>query len=117
SRAGNAHINASGRFDVLEASTGFGHIHATALANSTVSSAWTLQAGKGNVTLHVPESLVADVSLHSSHGRVTLGLPVELAGNKPHKKPGRKDVDGKLNGGGKMLTMNAGHGSVSVEKL
>jgi len=110
-RSGDGHIDASGRFDSLDISTGDGHIDARALAGSTMSSSWTLHTGDGNVTLQLPENLAADVDLHTNDGRITVDMPVSVEG-----RLGEKNIHGKINGGGNLLTVHTGDGSIRLEK-
>lgn len=106
---GDGRITAAGRFDSLELNTGDGRIEATALANSTVSHEWTLHTGDGSVTLLIPPTLAADVELHTSDGRITLDLPLEVNGGLR-----TNNVHGKINGGGRLLSVHTGDGSITL---
>ncbi len=106
---GDGHITVSGRFDALELNTGDGRIEATALANSSVTKDWSLHTGDGNVTLRVPQTLAADVELHTNDGHISLDLPVEVNGHL-----GGNNIRGKINGGGRMLSVHTGDGSISL---
>ena len=109
---GDGHIRADGRFDELELKTGDGHVDARAAAGSAVVSGWTLETGDGSVTLEVPENLAADVDLHTGDGHIDLDLPVVVTAGRirPH------DVHGKINGGGNLLTIHTGDGSIRLRK-
>jgi DUF4097 and DUF4098 domain-containing protein YvlB len=109
--AGDGHIRAAGRFDALQISTGDGRIEAHALAGSTMGSSWDLHAGDGSVTLQLPANFAADVDLHTGDGHITLELPVTVEGQL-----GKKNIHGKLNGGGNVLTIRTGDGSIRLEK-
>jgi DUF4097 and DUF4098 domain-containing protein YvlB len=110
-RAGDGHIHATGRFDGLEIATGDGHIEARALSGSTVSSGWDLHAGDGSVTLQLPDNFAADIDLHTGDGHITTDLPVAVEGSLD-----KKDIRGKLNGGGNLLSVHTGDGSIRLEK-
>ena len=110
-RAGDGHIRAAGRFDGLAITTGDGHIEARALAGSTAGSSWDLHAGDGSVTLQLPANFAADVDLHTGDGHISLDLPVTVEGQL-----GKKNIHGKLNGGGNLLTIHTGDGSIRLEK-
>lgn len=107
----DGHIRASGRFDELDLKTGDGHVDVRAGAGSTLSSSWRLETGDGNVTLEVPGELAADVDLHTGDGHIDLDLPVTTSG-----KLRENDVRGKLNGGGSLLTIHTGDGSIHLRK-
>ena len=108
---GDGHITASGRFDLLELKTGDGHVEVRAAAGSSLSTGWRLETGDGNVTLEVPGELAADVDLHTSDGHIDLDMPVTTEG-----KIRENEVRGKLNGGGSLLTIRTGDGSIHLRK-
>jgi DUF4097 and DUF4098 domain-containing protein YvlB len=110
-RAGDGHISAAGRFDVLELSTGDGRIEARALAGSTMASSWNLHTGDGSVTLELPGNFAADVDLHTSDGHIEADIPVAVEG-----RLGEKNIHGKINGGGNLLTVHTGDGSIRLQK-
>ena len=109
---GDGHIQVSGRLDSLYLKTGDGHIEASALPGSSMSGAWALISGDGSVTLRLPEAFTADVEIHTSDGHVDLGFPVAITG-----RMGSHDIKGKINGGGGLLSMRTGDGSIHIEKL
>jgi hypothetical protein len=111
-RSGDGHIEAAGRFDALELNTGDGHIDARAQAGSTVASSWTIRTGDGSVTLRLPETLAANIDLRTSDGSVTADMPVAVEG-----KLGEKQIHGKINGGGNLITVHTGDGSIHLQKL
>src|SRR5437870_3886490 len=110
-RAGDGHIRAAGRFDGLAISTGDGHIEARALPGSGVGSSWDLHAGDGSVTLQLPANFAADVDLHTGDGHIALDMPVTVEG-----RLGGNNIHGKLNGGGHLLTIHTGDGSIKLQK-
>lgn len=110
-RSGDGHITAAGRFDVLELDTGDGRIEARALSGSAMTSSWTLHTGDGSVDLQLPANFAADVDLHTGDGHVTVDLPVTVEG-----RLGGNNVHGKINGGGNLLTVRTGDGSIRLQK-
>jgi len=110
-RAGDGRISATGRFDVLELGTGDGRIEARALSGSTMASSWNLHTGDGSVTLELPGNFAADVDLHTSDGHITADIPVAVEG-----RLGEKNIHGKINGGGNLLTVHTGDGSIRLQK-
>ena len=107
----DGHIRANGRFDELDLKTGDGHVEVRAAAGSTLSTNWRLETGDGNVTLEVPGELAADVDLHTGDGHIDLDMPVTTSG-----KVRENEVRGKLNGGGSLLTIHTGDGSIHLRK-
>jgi hypothetical protein len=108
---GDGHIHANGRFDELDLKTGDGHVEARATAGSALATGWRLESGDGSVTLDVPEGLAADVDLHTGDGHIDLDMPITTTG-KIHEG----EVRGKLNGGGNLLVIHTGDGSIRLRK-
>jgi DUF4097 and DUF4098 domain-containing protein YvlB len=110
--AGDGHIRAAGRFDSVNASTGDGRIEIRALAGSTMaSSSWDLHAGDGSVTLELPQNFAADVDLHTADGHISLDMPITVEG-----RLAQNNIHGRLNGGGNLLTIHTGDGSIKLAK-
>ena len=109
--SGDGHVRVRGRFDNLDISTSDGRIEAEALAGSSIGSGWNLSTGDGGVTVMVPENFAADISVHTGDGHITLDMPVTVSG-----KYESNNVHGKLNGGGSLLSIKTGDGSVRVGK-
>jgi len=110
-RTSDGRISASGRFDSLDLNTGDGRIEARVLPGSTVASTWNIHTGDGSVTLQLPENLAADVDLRTGDGHINVDVPVTVRGNL-----GDKNVHGKMNGGGNLLTVHTGDGSIRIER-
>jgi len=108
---GDGHIRANGRFDELELKTGDGPVDARATAGSALTTGWRLESGDGAVTLEVPDNLAADVDLHTGDGHIDLDMPITTEGKI---RPG--DVRGKMNGGGNLLVIHTGDGSIRLRK-
>jgi len=109
---GDGHIRADGRFDQLDLKTGDGHVEVRAAAGSTLSAGWRLETGDGSVTLEIPAVTAADVDLHTSDGHIDLDMPVTTEG-----KIRENEIRGKLNGGGGgLLTIRTGDGSIHLRK-
>lgn len=109
---GDGPVRVSGRFDLLDVKTGDGKVEATAQAGSKVASDWTLKTGDGGLTMRVPDELAADVELHTGDGHIELGVPVSIQG-----RTDQKTIRGKLNAGGRLLTIRTGDGSIRLLKL
>lgn len=108
---GDGHIQATGRFDELDLKTGDGHVDVRATSGSSLANSWRLETGDGSVSLEVPHDLAADVDLHTSDGHIDLDMPVAAEG-----KLRENEIRGKLNGGGSLLTIRTGDGSIHLKK-
>jgi hypothetical protein len=108
---GDGHINADGKFDALDLKTGDGRLEVRALAGSKVTEAWTLHTGDGSVSLELPQDLAADLHLHSGDGHIDVDLPIATEGRIKGN-----DIHGKLNGGGNLISIQTGDGSINLRK-
>jgi len=108
---GDGHINVDGKFDALHLKTGDGRIDARVSPGSTLAEEWMLLTGDGSVNLQIPENLSADLYLHTGDGHIDVSLPITTEGRIKEN-----EVRGKLNGGGKQVTVHTGDGSISVRK-
>ena len=111
-RAGDGHIHASGRFDGLTLHTGDGRIEATAQPDSTMKNEWDLHAGDGSVTLRIPEKFAANVDFETHDGHLNVDMPFTVSGGKLKENV----IRGTINGGGNLLTIHTGDGSIHVQR-
>lgn len=109
---GDGRISVSGRFDGLDVRTGDGGIQASALAGSKLSADWVLRTGDGDLTMRVQATLDAEVELQTNDGHIDLDLPVTVMG-----RAGKREIRGRINGGGKLLSLKTGDGSIRLERL
>lgn len=109
--AGDGSIRVSGRFDHLDLHTGDGSIEARANGGSKISTGWSLHSGDGSIHLDVPGDLAADVEARSGDGHINFDFPITVSGSMS-----RNDVHGKLNGGGGILRLRSGDGSIYVRR-
>jgi DUF4097 and DUF4098 domain-containing protein YvlB len=107
---GDGHLRVRGRFDVLDLSTGDGSIDAQVEAGSKPSAGWALRSGDGSITLGLPSDFAADLDAHTGDGHITLDLPVSVEG-----RISSSTVRGKLNGGGPVVTLRSGDGSIRLQ--
>jgi len=108
---GDGHIQAGGHFDELGLKTGDGHVEVQAKNGSTLPTGWRLETGDGSVSLELPKDLAADVDLHTNDGHIDLDMPITTEG-----KIRENEVHGKLNGGGSLLMIHTGDGSIHLRK-
>jgi hypothetical protein len=110
-RAGDGAIRANGRFDGLTIGTGDGSIEATARAGSTMANAWDIHAGDGSVRLRIPDKLAANVDFETHDGSLKVDMPVTVS-----LRNRQNIMRGTLNGGGNLLSVRTGDGSIHVER-
>jgi hypothetical protein len=107
--SGDGHIRVDGRFDSLRIRTGDGHVQAEALAGSRLASNWSIRTSDGRVSLSLPSNLAADLDASTGDGRLVVDIPVTVTG-----KTGDRSLRGKLNGGGPVIEVHTGDGSVHI---
>ena len=107
----DGHITADGRFDTLNLNTGDGRVDVRVSAGSQVAEEWMLHTGDGSISLEVPENFAADLYLHTGDGHIDVNLPITTEG-----RINNNDLHGKLNGGGKLISIQTGDGAISLRK-
>ncbi len=75
----------------------------------------TFKTVNGEITLHLPASVNADLHLSSVNGRIRTDLPVTLRGSFGSEF-GPKRLDGALGNGGQRLEASTVNGSISLLK-
>ena len=109
--SGDGHIRLTGRFEALNVKTGDGSVDTRVQPGSKMASSWTLRTGDGSVDLALPADFQADINATTGDGHISLGVPVTVEGTFS-----RSEVRGKMNGGGQILTIHTGDGSIRLTK-
>jgi DUF4097 and DUF4098 domain-containing protein YvlB len=109
---GDGNMRVQGRFDSLNLKTGDGRISAQISEGSQMASGWSVRSGDGNVELSLPDGFSADLEVHTGDGRITSDLPITVSGSLDHSS-----LRGKLNGGGPILSVHTGDGSIHLRHL
>jgi hypothetical protein len=109
--SGDGQIQIEGRLDSLNLKTNDGSIDARLATGSRISTSWSVRTGDGNVILRLPENFQADLDAHTGDGRIKVDFPITTTG-----KAGGSQLRGKINGGGPVLTVGTGDGSIDILK-
>ncbi len=70
-----------------------------------------LHTSGGGITLEVPADFKADIDASTSGGRVYSDLPLTVRGTF-----GKRSLRGKINGGGKLVTLRSSGGSIEIRE-
>lgn len=105
-------IRVSGRFDHLALGATDGRIVAEAAAGSAIDGGWTVRTSDGSVTLRLPDGFKANLDASAGDGSIAVDFPVTVSGQW-----GRHRLKGAMNGGGGVLMMRTGDGSIRVGKI
>jgi DUF4097 and DUF4098 domain-containing protein YvlB len=110
--SGDGNIRVRGKFSELHLRSGDGNIEAEVAPGSHMATGWTVHSGDGGVTLRLPDGFAANLDAHTGDGRITVDLPLTTEGGMHEDS-----VSGRLNGGGQVLTVRTGDGSVHLARL
>lgn len=90
----------------LEAHAGSGGIR----ADGDPTGAWMLRTGSGTVEVKVPSTAAFDLNAHTSSGSISVNHPVTVEGSM-----GKKEIHGKVRGGGVPVEVTTGSGNIEIE--
>ena len=111
-RTSDGHITVDGVVNDVYLSSGDGRISLTAREGSKLDRGWMIHTSDGRVEVLLPGDFAAELYAHTGDGRITLDIPVTVNGGME-----RSRVRGKMNGGGELLEISTGDGSIHVGKL
>lgn len=89
----------------LQAQAGSGTIK----AEGEATGQWSLHTGSGSVELRFPQNASFDLAAHTGSGSINVNLPVTVQG-----AIGRKDIHGKVGGGGVPVEVQTGSGDIRI---
>jgi hypothetical protein len=90
----------------LEAKAGSGNIR----ADGEPTGAWTVHSGSGGIRLRFPSDAAFDLYAHSGSGSVSVNHPLTVEGSI-----GKKEIKGKVRGGGVSVEVQTGSGNIDIE--
>ena len=90
----------------LQAQAGSGSIK----ADGEATGGWTVHTGSGSVQLRLPQDASFDLNAHTGSGSINLSHPVTVQGTI-----GRKEVRGKVGGGGVPVEVQTGSGNIAID--
>jgi len=90
----------------LDAKAGSG----TIAAEGSPIGAWNLHTGSGSVELKIPSGAAFDLAAHTSSGSISVDQPHTVQGSV-----GRKEIRGKVGGGGVPVDVETGSGDIQIQ--
>ena len=90
----------------LDAKAGSG----TIAAEGSPIGAWNLHTGSGSVELKIPSGTAFDLAAHTSSGSISVDQPHTVQGSV-----GRKEIRGKVGGGGVPVDVETGSGDIQIQ--
>jgi hypothetical protein len=103
---GSGSIELEGIRGAIRARTGSGSIRAQGEPTGT----WSLRSSSGGITVRLPANAAFELDASTSSGSITTDHPITVVGTV-----GRRELRGKVRGGGPLLDLNTSSGSIRVE--
>ncbi|MGE5110350.1 MAG: DUF4097 family beta strand repeat-containing protein [Acidobacteriaceae bacterium] len=100
----------SGKFDDLNLSTGDGHIDCEVQPGSRMNNRWVIRTSDGTLSLRLPNDFAANLDARTGDGHVRVNMPITM---KSSAEDGHH-IQGSLNGGGNLLDIQTGDGSINI---
>ena len=107
---GSGNINVRGIQGGFHAEAGSGDI----TAEGTQRGAWEIRTGSGNVHVRLPGNAAFDADVSTSSGTVNVDSPIEMT-VQGRIQESRKNIRGKVRGGGPLLSVRTGSGDVHIQ--
>ncbi len=102
---GSGDIELRGVNGALEAEAGSGGIR----VEGKPSGSWNVKTGSGEVELRLVADAAFDLDAHTSSGSISVDMPMMVQGSI-----GRKEVHGKVRGGGIPMEIRTGSGDIDI---
>ncbi len=104
--SGSGSLEATGIKGSLQARTGSGHV----TAGGEPSGEWNVHSSSGGITVHLTSGAAFDLEAHTSSGHITVNHPLTVTGTMS-----RKEIRGKVRGGGALLNLSTSSGGITVD--
>ena len=107
---GSGNITARGIQGALRAETGSGDV----TAEGAQAGTWGLRTGSGNLRVHLPANAAFDADISTSSGSINVNAPITMT-VQGRVQDARKSIQGKVRGGGPLLTLRTGSGDIHLD--
>jgi DUF4097 and DUF4098 domain-containing protein YvlB len=107
---GSGNITARGIQGAFHAEAGSGDI----VGEGIQTGAWEIRTGSGNVHVRLPADAAFDANLSTSSGTLDVGPAITMT-VQGRVQETRKQIMGKVRGGGPPLTVRTGSGDIHIE--
>jgi DUF4097 and DUF4098 domain-containing protein YvlB len=109
-RTGSGNITARGIQGAFRSDAGSGDI----TAEGTMAGAWEIRTGSGNVHVRLPAEAAFDANISTSSGTLDVDAPITMT-VQGRVNDTRKSINGKVRGGGPLLTLRTGSGDIHIQ--
>lgn len=107
---GSGNIDVRGIQGTFHGEAGSGDI----TAQGAQTGNWEIRTGSGNVRVNLPSNAAFDADISTSSGTVDVNAPIETT-VQGRVQEMRKHVQGKVHGGGPLLSVRTGSGDIHIE--
>jgi hypothetical protein len=83
-------------------------------AEGTQSGSWEIRTGSGNVRVRLPGNAAFDADISTSSGTIEVNSPLEMT-VQGRVQEMRKQIHGKVRGGGPTLSVRTGSGDIHID--
>lgn len=104
-QTGSGNIEANSVGGEVHAQTGSGNVEVTQVSRADV----TVQTGSGSVTLTLPQDAAYTLNARTGSGSISTAQPLTVQG-----RLGRNHLTGTVRGGGNMVHVRTGSGSIDI---
>jgi DUF4097 and DUF4098 domain-containing protein YvlB len=109
-RTGSGNITVRGIQGGLRLEAGSGDI----IAEGKQTGPWDVHTGSGNVHVRVPADSAFDADIATSSGTIDVSSPIEMT-VQGRVQEERKNIRGKVRGGGPLLSVRTGSGDIHIQ--
>jgi DUF4097 and DUF4098 domain-containing protein YvlB len=107
---GSGNVTTRGIQGAFRADAGSGDI----TAEGTMTGAWEIRTGSGNVHVRLPANAAFDANISTSSGTLDVDAPITMT-VQGRVNDSHKSINGKVRGGGPMLTLRTGSGDIHIQ--
>jgi hypothetical protein len=107
---GSGNITARGIQGAFRADAGSGNI----TAEGTQAGTWGIRTGSGNVHVRLPANAAFDADISTNSGTLNVDAPITMT-VQGRVQDTRKSIQGKVRGGGPLLSLRTGSGDIHLE--
>lgn len=109
---GDGSVSVAGKLGIVKVHTGDGSITFRAEPGSSMKGDWSMTTGDGGVAVYLPPDFDADLDAHTGDGGIRSDLKVDAENHDSN----RRTLRGKIGGGGKLLKIRTGDGSIRLKE-
>jgi hypothetical protein len=115
-RASDGQMKIDGQFTAVQLHTTDGNLDFALAPGSQLSAASRIESSDGQVSVHVPHTLAANLDISSSDGHVDCALPLTMDHYDSNESSGHH-LHGQLNAGGTPFSIHTSDGNVTITAI